>query len=196
MLKDLDRLRRVGYSRGWIWAAFALTVTSTAAVAAPLEGNRAVMLHPTSGDSIKVADVTFDPSGDTATYKIEWNDDAFSDYFLSMRPFKCVPGPEKLWCRVPYPYDIVRTVSEDDLTDLEYDLMFVWKNEGEYGINLWNGVYYDLAVDGDTLVGVMQDIDMNVLASPPEDGNLRPVTPGDLEEADVDSAWLPRLTLE
>ena len=74
--------------------------------------------------------------------------------------------------------------------------MFVWKNQGEYGIDLWNGVYYVLAPDGDRLVGTMHEIDMNVLASPPEKGNLRPVTEGDLEEADTDSHWLPKLTIE
>jgi len=37
---------------------------------------------------------------------------------------------------------------------------------------------------------------MNVLASPPEGGSLRPVTEDDLEEADADSHWLPKLTIE
>jgi len=162
----------------------------------PLTKTREVLLHPTDGPPLLVARVAFSADGQSSSYAIEWNDDQFADHFLSMRPFKCLEGPEKLWCRVPYPYAIVRTVSESDLTDLEYDLMFVWKNEGEYGINLWNGVYYRLAIDGAKLVGVMNDIDMNVLASPPEDGNLRPIADSDLEEADADSHWLPRLTVE
>jgi hypothetical protein len=166
------------------------------ALANPFSGERDVMLHSGEGSPIKVAQIAFQPSGDAAQYKITWDDSVFSDHFLSMRPFKCLEGAEKLWCRVPYPYAIARVASDEDLTDLEYDLMFVWKNEGEYGIDLWNGVYYDIAPSGDILVGTMHDFDMNVIASPPEDGNLRPIESGDLEEADADSHWLPKLTIE
>ena len=164
-------------------------------MAGPLEGSKTIRLHPADGDPIKVAQITFLKGSDTA-YSLSYDDTLFTDHFLSMRPFKCLEGPEKLWCRVPYPYEIKRQVTGEDLTDLEYELMFVWKNQGEYGIDLWNGVYYLLAPDGDRLVGTMHEIDMNVLASPPEDGNLRPVTEGDLEEADEGSHWLPTLTIE
>jgi len=174
-----------------------LALSAVTAKASPIsDGTRDVVLHPANGDPITIAKVTFVPDGEEYRYAINWNDELFADHFLSMRPFKCLEGAEKLWCRVPYPYEIARTVKATELIDLEYDLMFVWKNEGEYGINLWNGVYYRLEADETKLVGVMHDIDMNVLASPPEDGNLRPVTDGDLEEADADSHWLPRLTVE
>lgn len=169
---------------------------ASAAFAEPLSGLRDVVLHSGDGATIKVAQIMFEPSGDAAQYSIEWNDAVFTDHFLSMRPFKCLEGAEKLWCRVAYPYAIARRAHYGDLTDLEYDLMFVWKNEGEYGIDLWNGVYYDIAPSGDILVGTMNDFDMNIIASPPEDGNLRPIEIGDLEEADADSHWLPRLTIE
>jgi len=166
-----------------------------AVLAGPLEGTKAIHLHPADGDPIKVAEVTFLAKSDGA-YSLRYDDTLFTDHFLSMRPFKCLEGADKLWCRVPYPYEIKRQTAEDDLTDLEYELMFVWKNQGEYGIDLWNGVYYVLALDGDRLVGTMHEIDMNVLASPPEGGSLRPVTEDDLEEADADSHWLPKLTIE
>ena len=169
--------------------------SGSAVLAAPLEGTKTVLLHPAKGEPIPVAEVTFLPKSEEG-YSLRYDDTLFTDHFLSMRPFKCLEGAEKLWCRVPYPYEIKRRASEGDLTDLEYELMFVWKNQGEYGIDLWNGVYYVLAPDGDRLVGTMHEIDMNVLASPPEKGNLRPVTEGDLEEADTDSHWLPKLTIE
>jgi hypothetical protein len=159
------------------------------------EGNKTIRLHPADGEPLTIGQVSFDASA-SGKYVLSYDDTLFTDHFLSMRPFKCLEGDDKLWCRVPYPYENAQTVSEEDLTDLEYDLMFVWKNQGEYGIDLWNGVYYVLSPDGEKLVGTMHEIDMNVLASPPEDGNLRPVTAGDLEEADIDSHWLPMLTIE
>ena len=177
---------------------FALVLTGLfgpAAFAGSLEGTKTIRLHPVDGEPITVAEVAF-LAGSDGTYSLRYDDTLFADHFLSMRPFKCLEGTEKLWCRVPYPYEIKRQASDNDLTDLEYELMFVWKNQGEYGIDLWNGVYYALAADGDRLVGTMHELDMNVLASPPEDGNLRPVTEDDLEEADTDSHWLPKLTIE
>jgi hypothetical protein len=130
------------------------------------------------------------------SYELTWDESRFGDYFLSMRPFKCLEGPDKLWCRVPYPYEIHRSLQDGDLTDVEYDLMFVWKKAGEYGINMWNGVYYQLSEKGEQFEGKLNEIDMNVLAAPPEDGNLRPIGPQDITEADPESHWLPRLVIK
>ena len=176
-------------------AILALAIGTGSALAGPVDGTKTIRLHPAEGEPITVAQVIFG-EGAEGGYTITYDDSLFTDHFLSMRPFKCLEGAEKLWCRVPYPYEIKRNVSASDLTDLEYELMFVWKNQGEYGIDLWNGVYYVLAPDGDGLVGTMHEIDMNVLASPPEDGSLRPVSKDDLEEADQDSHWLPMLTID
>ena len=158
----------------------------------PIAGEKTVLLHPAEGDPIAVAEVTF--AGDGG-YKVVWDDSKFGDFFLSMRPFKCLEGTEKLWCRVGYPYEIKRSVSAD-LTDLEYDLLFVWKNASDYGINMWNGVYYRLSEDGERITGVLHEMDMDVLAAPPDDGSLRPITEDDLDEGDPDSHWLPKLTIE
>ena len=176
-------------------AIAAMAMGTASAVAGSLEGTKTVRLHPAEGDPITVARVTFHAESEGG-YTLSYDDSLFTDHFLSMRPFKCLEGSEKLWCRVPYPYEIARKVSAGDQTDLEYELMFVWKNQGEYGIDLWNGVYYVIAPDGDRLVGTMHEIDMNVLASPPEGGSLRPVSEDDLEGADADSHWLPKLTIE
>jgi len=165
------------------------------ASAGPLEGNKTVLLHPAEGEPIPIGEVAFG-AGQDGAYALRYDDSLFTDHFLSMRPFKCLEGADKLWCRVSYPYEIKRLASESDLTDLEYELMFVWKNQGEYGIDLWNGVYYVLALDAGQLIGTMHEFDLNILASPPETGNLRPVNEDDLEEADADSHWLPKLTIE
>jgi len=172
----------------------AALLMGTQAWADPLEGTKSVKLVPSDGDPIEIASVTF--SGAGGGYQITMNDVVFTDHFLSMRPFKCLESPEKHWCHVPYPYEIKRSVYADDLTDLEYDLLFVWKGATEYGINLWNGVYYRLSVDGDRLVGRMYEMDMDKLGVPPDDGNLRPIRKVDLEEGDPDSHWLPRVLIE
>ena len=124
-------------------------------------------------------------------YKIKWETAQFEDHFLSMRPFKCLPGSEKLWCHTPYPYEIKRQLSSDDITDLEYDLIFVWKPEGEYGINLWNGVYYQLTATDFGWKGVMQEYDLNILGIPPKAGELRPIVEKDLHEASTEDHFLP-----
>ncbi|WP_424971247.1 hypothetical protein [Dinoroseobacter sp. S76] len=152
---------------------------------------RAVYLEAQDGERLAIADLVVEDGA----YDLTLRDGPFSDHFLSMRPFKCLTGAEKHWCYVPYPYENARNIGSE-LTDLEYDLLFLWKGAGEYGINMWNGVYYKLEAEGDRLVGVMHEMDMDILSAPPEDGNLRPVREMDLEPADPDSHWLPRLVIE
>lgn len=174
----------------------AVPPSSGGAAAAELSGHKSIYLVAGENERIEVATVTFSGAGDNARYAISWHDDKFDDYFLSMRPFKCLAGTEKLWCRVPYPYANGRAVSAGDLTDLEYDLLFLWKGAGEYGIDMWNGVYYRLAVEGQRIIGGLHEVDMDILSAPPDDGNLRPITPADLEEGDPDSHWLPKIVIE
>ena len=180
--------------RAFLTFCFAV-FASAVAQADPLSGEKAVKLVSADGAEIVVATVVFSPEGD-GTYTITQNDAVFTDHFLSMRPFKCLESPEKHWCYVPYPYEITRKVSAEDLTDLEYDLLFVWKGATEYGINMWNGVYYRMEIDGDRLIGRLHEMDMDILSAPPEPGNLRPVREVDLEESDPDSHWLPVVVVE
>lgn len=87
-------------------------------------------------------------------------------------------------------------MTEQDLTDLEYDLLFLWKGATEYGINMWNGVYYQLTIDGDRLVGHLHEMDMDLLSAPPNAGDLRPLEDKDLHESDADSHWLPVVVID
>lgn len=153
---------------------------------------RLVFLETGDGARLHIANVS---QSETGKYHLSMNDAAFTDHFLSMRPFKCLEGPRKHWCHVPYPYEIARDVSQD-LTDLEYDFLFVWKGATEYGINMWNGVYYRLEEQGGQITGVLYEMDMDGLAVPPPAGEMRPIRTGDLHEADPDSHWLPRLVIE
>ncbi len=151
-------------------------------------------VYATDGDDNRIAIATV-TIADDQSYRIAMNTAAFSDHFLSMRPFKCLEGPGKHWCHVPYPYDIKRNISAN-LTDLEYDLMFVWKDADEYGINMWNGVYYRLSETDGALTGRLMEMDMDLLSAPPAAGELRPLRAQDLHESDPDGHWLPRLIIE
>ena len=179
----------------FIAAAMAFAA-GTALAAPPLEGARTVFLTDAAGARVAVADLTFSPDGDGATYEIAMRDGPFTDHFLSMRPFKCLEGSAKHWCHVPYPYEIRRRVTPDDLTDLEYDLLFIWKGATEYGINMWNGVYYQLELAEGRITGSISEMDMDKLAVPPDAGVLRPIREVDVEEGDPDSHWLPFVVIE
>ena len=155
-----------------------------------------IILKGNAGEAIKIGVLTTKVSENNKEqkgldYKIKWKTDEFEDHFLSMRPFKCLPAGEKLWCYTPYPYEIKRQISEDDTTDLEYDLIFVWKPKGEYGINLWNGVYYKLEVTEFGWKGTMQEYDLNILGIPPAAGELRPIKEKDLHETSTEDHFLP-----
>ncbi|WP_146344389.1 hypothetical protein [Falsiphaeobacter marinintestinus] len=169
---------------------------AVSAQAGALEGNRTIALEDAQGTRTVIGSVSFMPTDSGIAYEIAAEDAVYANHFLSMRPFKCLESPEKHWCYVPYPYEIRRVVTPDDLTDLEYDLLFLWKGATEYGINMWNGVYYKLEVDGDRLVGQLHEMDMNLLSAPPPAGELRPLSEGDLHESDPDSHWLPVVVID
>ena len=169
-------------------AAFAIAVLASAAGAEP----RGVFLEAQDGTQIRIATVEVTQGGD---YAVQMEDAPFSDHFLSMRPFRCLEGPAKHWCHVPYPYEIARNI-DADLTDLEYDFLFLWKGATEYGINMWNGVYYKLEDQDGRLVGTLHEMDMDLLSAPPDAGDLRPLKASDLHESDPDSHWLPRMIIE
>lgn len=170
--------------------------STTASYAFTFQGEKQIKLQQEDGTSIAVGTITFSNKEGRTTYEIDWNDTRFGEHFLSMRPFKCLEGETKHWCRVPYPYEIRRNISATDLTDLEYDLLFIWKGASEYGINMWNGVYYQLEEDGERLAGTLYEMDMDKLGVPPEAGNLRPIREVDLEEGYPESHWLPKIVIE
>lgn len=170
----------------------ALLLASVSTVQVTAQEVRDVFLEDQDGTRLKIATLSIAADG---AYDVVMQDEAFADHFLSMRPFKCLEGPEKNWCHVPYPYEINRNIA-DELTDLEYDFLFLWKGKTEYGINMWNGVYYQIEDEGGTLRGTIHEMDMDLLSAPPDAGVLRPLRAQDIHESDPESHWLPRLTIE
>lgn len=151
-----------------------------------------------SGDSrVTIGELSIAALGHNDGYQLTLDDAAFSDHFLSMRPFKCLSTQEPMLCYTPYPYRNRRNISRNDLTDLEYDLLFMARTPKEFGINPWNGRYFQMRWQGDVIVGDMNEVDLNILASPPEDGGLRPLVDEDLTPSEPsESKWTPQLRIE
>jgi hypothetical protein len=169
---------------------------STPALAELPSGARQIMLKSTS-ESVEIGTVTFSGEGDQRSITVSMNETLFTDHFLSMRPFKCLEGATRFYCHLPYPYEWQGKITTTDLTDLEYALLFVQKAPTAYGINLWNGIYYQLTLGADgQIAGVLNEVDMDTLASPPATGNFRPLTDEALTPAAADSQWLPIVVIE
>ena len=118
----------------------------------------------------------------------------FRDYFLSMKEMKCLEGPE-LWCSIAYPYEQSHKVSASDLRWLEHDLLFMYKKLDSFGANFWNGIYYRLVLADGQIRGVAHSLDLNKLASPPDDLQSPPVGEYDIDEADLEQRWLPYIEI-
>ncbi len=130
------------------------------------------------------------------SFEIIWDDTKFSEHFLSMRPFKCIDGAQTV-CHLGYPYKTKNRISKTDLKDLEYALLFIHKNEKEYGINFWNGIYYRLKrEDNGTITGSVWETDMNELASPPEKEFDRPIGDSDLVEGAEGKHRFPKIIIQ
>jgi len=167
---------------------------------------RDIVMHDKNGQSQVVGTLTLTAltsasSSSLTGYQadVSMDDSRFGDYFLSMRPFKCLESEQQLLCHLPYPYQNAQQITQDDLTDLEYQLLFIRKNPNDYGINPWFGVYYKLSWQNPPhgpITGQLHETDMDVLAAPPEDPTIKPITVDDLYEADSDVHWWPTITIQ
>lgn len=160
---------------------------------ATLAPEMVITLHATDGTEIDIGILKTTPQGEGHRIQVILDETKFEDKFLSMRPFKCLPHPTQVVCYLAYPYENKRFISKDDVTDLEYDLLFLHKSPQEYGIDAWNGLYYDLEMTEKGFVGELRETDLNVLASPPEE--LRPIKDEDLHPAS-EKHWPRRITIQ
>jgi hypothetical protein len=157
--------------------------------------NLNIQLQSDSGEAIAIGTLFLSPLEDGYRFRVEWDENRFTDQFLSMRPFQCLQGAQGMLCHLPYPYDNPRRITRDDLTDLEYDLLFIRKSTSEYGIDPWNGIYYRLRWVDDHIEGTLFETNLDVLAAPPEPGVMRPIEADMLYEADPEAHWLPTLMI-
>lgn len=164
--------------------AFADLADTASATALP-DGRKAITLVAKDGARTPIGHVTFSPDGDGAKIDVKLDAPQFQEEFLSMRPFRCLDDAKQMWCHLAYPYGTAMRVTANDLVDLEYELMFLWRSPVKVGIDAWNGLYFKLAPQADgSLGGRLHEADFNVLAVPPDTKLARPVTHKDLTLAE------------
>ncbi|WP_028294453.1 hypothetical protein [Oceanobacter kriegii] len=171
-------------------AVAAVTLTTSVLANPALEGEKHVYLLDKQGNEYPIGSVHFTAADAGSKYSLHMEHERFKDFFLSMKEMKCLEGPE-LMCHLAYPYDQPRTVTEQELGWLSHDLLFMYKQPAEFGANFWNGVYYQLRIEGGVIKGNAQAVDLNMLASPPDDLSVLPFGEWDREELEPKNRWLP-----
>ncbi|MBW8183627.1 hypothetical protein [Shewanella nanhaiensis] len=161
----------------------------------PLSGNKHIYLIDIKGKELMIGDIKFSTLAGKTHYQLHLDHRLFKDYFLSMKEMKCLEGPE-LWCHLAYPYSNPRTISLNDLSWLSHDLLFMYKKKSEFGANFYNGIYYQLSLNNGAIEGTAQAVDLNLLASAPDDLTLAPITEAELDEIEIDLRWLGRLIIK
>ena len=176
---------------GCLWAA------SAAAAAWDLAGAKTLTLHTRDGQALVLGTVNFQPRGDGRTgFTLALDHGRFKDFFLSMKEFKCLEGQGEILCHVPYPYAQPGTVSATDMAWLEHALLFLFKQPSEFGAKLWNGLYFQMRLTGQGIVGTPQAIDLNAISAPPDDLSKPPYRPALRDDVAPGARWATRLTIE
>lgn len=181
--------------RGLIWATGLLLLSTLQAAA--WEGEKTVYAELVDDSRIAIATVTFEPADDGIAYKFDLDRSVLSEHFLSMRPFKCLDLERQTVCHLPYPYELTGKIQPpDDFRDLDYQLLFLFKDSGDYGINFENGYYFRFKQDGERLIGTRFETNMDQLASPPPDDIRYPLDENELYESEGPSHRLKQLIIE
>lgn len=127
-------------------------------------------------------------------FGFERTESVFKDFFLSMKEMKCLEGPE-IWCHIPYPYEKEAVTADNALTWLSHDLLFMYKKADQFGAQLSQGVYFVLTPSPEGFSGTPHHVDLNLLASTPEDLSTPPIGEFDIEPMEPEARWLPVLKL-
>lgn len=166
---------------------------SIACAATDLAGTRTVRLHGQGGEVKVLGTVTFKAQGGGYAFEYRLDPAAFEERFLAMRPFGCLDGDKVSLCH--FPYDAPQKITAADLTDLEYQFMFLQKPRASVSLDPENGVYYEMKLVDGRIEGVLREVDMTPIIAP--DGyQARPIKRADLFAVDTSGKWLPRLTID
>ncbi len=160
------------------------------------DGTKTITLVAHDGTKQAIGSVTFTPDAGGAKIAVALDAPEFSEEFLSMRPFRCLPNKKEMWCHLAYPYATKGHITAGDLADLEYSILFLFKPPAGYGIDAWNGLYFKLSLEDDgSLSGKLHETDFNPLGVPPESGNLRPIDPKSLTPVATDAHRFGRVEI-
>lgn len=175
----------------------ALGLLSPAVPALELQGRKALSAVLADGSRLPLGEVSFSPAADGAVaFSVHLRHEAFTDHFLSMREFKCLPGAREISCHVPYPYRHPGTVRPGQLAWLEHSLLFFFKTPADFGAKLWNGLYFEFQEEGGALVGRPKAVDLNAIGAPPARLDRPPYGPADRHAVPEGARWLRSLVIE
>jgi hypothetical protein len=200
LLRALWRaFRHASWHASWreVGLAASLAAMPLASAAFDFAGSKSLVAITADGQRTPIGTVQFGPgSGGTVPFTLAMKTDAFTDHFLSMREFKCLPGGPEISCHVPYPFAHPGTVGPGQLAWLEHNLLFLTKTPAEFGAKLWNGVYYEFRDEGTALVGTPKAVDLNEISAPPRDAAVPPFRKALRHEMPADARWLRQLRIE
>ncbi len=182
-----------------IAAAFFLSIAliTTPARAWDLSGSKVIKVHPRDEQPVSIGTVNFMAAPDgSSSYTLTLDHSPFTDHFLSMKEFKCLSGGGEVTCHVPYPYNHPRVVTPTNLAWLEHELLFLFKLPNEFGAKLWNGLYFQLRLTEQGLVGKPQAIDLNLISSPPAKLDVPPYRKALRDDITPGSRWITSITIE
>ena len=168
------------------------------AQAAELSGLKTIRLSNPAGEQQEIGKILFTPlpSG-RSSFKITLAPD-LEEYFLAMRPFRCLTGPQQRLCHFGVERE-AQEVGADDFVPLEYALMFMRTAPKSLHVNPFNGLIYKMKREGQRIEGRLYELDMDPFIAPdtvPLDRRQRPIQPGDLSLGDPTTHWLPTLIIE
>ncbi len=179
---------------------FASLVCASAALlsAQPLTGIKTVTLHDGASERYEIGTLKFEPVAEGTRFILTLKAERFGEYFLAMRPFKCLTGPRQYLCHFPFER-AGNVITETDLQPLEYALMFLHKKPATVSLDSRNGLYYSLQRTPRGFEGRVSDVDMDPIIVPtsvPEAKRTRPIARHDLHAADSSAYWLPFISVE
>lgn len=161
--------------------------------AADLAGLHTVTLHGNAGERVLLGQIAFTARESGYAFEFTPNRAAFEERFLAMRPFLCLDGAAHSLCH--FPYRSPRIIQGDDLTDLEYQFMFLQKPRAAVSLDPQNGVYYEMKRTANGFEGTLKEVDMTPIIVL-EGDMIRPIRRENLFPVDLTRKWLPRLTIE
>jgi hypothetical protein len=163
-----------------------------------LSGSRGVWLSNAEGERQRIGSIVFTPVGGGQTRFKLTMEESLGEYFLAMRPFRCLTGPRQRLCHFPVERE-APLISGDDLVPLEYALLFMRTAPKSLHIDPFNGLYYRMRWTGQGIVGQVHDVDMDPFITPdsvPVERRQRPIGVAELTPGDPRSHWLPILSIE
>lgn len=162
-----------------------------------LNGTHDLVLSNGRGERVVIGKVSFKPLPEGRAEFLLTMSETLEEYFLAMRPFRCLTGPRQRLCHFPVSREPA-VISRDDLAPLEYALMFMRTAPGSLHVNAFDGVFYRLQIAENSITGRLYELDMDPFVTPdsvPVERRKRPVRAEDLTLGDANGHWLPFLSI-